>query len=440
MQHRNMCHRFNLGLVAALHACSPSPSADSRLDQLRERCTTTCQGDQNDCFETCIAAATTDAASDAGAQGGEGLTDPSNAPLYFVDGALAVYPSLGDAATHGIGDGSAPVDGAAPADGAAARDAGVPTRRDARSRPDSGASKPDATPVARPSCTDRVRNGAESDVDCGGTCRKCVLGKQCSKESDCESRRCEEKRCRPALSCAALKAAGLKSGVYELDLSGAEPQRPTKVYCEMSFAGGGWTLVAIYGNDGRPQTFTGNAYPRPGASFYGALDLTVLNGAANGADGGVKNYSIRATELWSRSAREVLAFVGGEVDQFVTAQLPATCNFFDGTTTCAESTYGPFVVRNSAGAPITETGYACTNGRRGPGVEADGYDEFGLHLLDGSEFPDQWHCHRGQNPTGVQAIGRIFTTFEGLEVLSHWSDGVHSSWAAMSAPGALFVR
>jgi hypothetical protein len=42
-----------------------------------------------------------------------------------------------------------------------------------------------------PTCTDTVKNGAETDVDCGGgTCNKCVVGKACLVGSDCTTNEC----------------------------------------------------------------------------------------------------------------------------------------------------------------------------------------------------------------------------------------------------------
>lgn len=43
-----------------------------------------------------------------------------------------------------------------------------------------------------PRCDDRVRNGEESDVDCGGSgsCTRCPLGRRCSAGSDCASGEC----------------------------------------------------------------------------------------------------------------------------------------------------------------------------------------------------------------------------------------------------------
>jgi len=40
------------------------------------------------------------------------------------------------------------------------------------------------------SCTDSTRNGAESDVDCGGLCAPCADGNRCRLPSDCQSQRC----------------------------------------------------------------------------------------------------------------------------------------------------------------------------------------------------------------------------------------------------------
>lgn len=46
------------------------------------------------------------------------------------------------------------------------------------------------------SCTDGVKNGSESDVDCGGSCAtKCAGGKACTKGGDCENGICEAGIC-----------------------------------------------------------------------------------------------------------------------------------------------------------------------------------------------------------------------------------------------------
>src|SRR3954454_12303102 len=40
---------------------------------------------------------------------------------------------------------------------------------------------------AAPTCTDKIANGTETDIDCGGTCAaKCAAKKNCLLASDCE--------------------------------------------------------------------------------------------------------------------------------------------------------------------------------------------------------------------------------------------------------------
>ncbi len=49
-----------------------------------------------------------------------------------------------------------------------------------------------------PSCTDGVKNGLESDVDCGGICDACDLGKECVEHQDCISNYCDNGVCAEA--------------------------------------------------------------------------------------------------------------------------------------------------------------------------------------------------------------------------------------------------
>ena len=41
------------------------------------------------------------------------------------------------------------------------------------------------------SCSDGVKNGTETDVDCGGGCPACVIGKGCTLNTDCISAKCD---------------------------------------------------------------------------------------------------------------------------------------------------------------------------------------------------------------------------------------------------------
>ena len=42
----------------------------------------------------------------------------------------------------------------------------------------------------RPACDDQIRNGQESDVDCGGPCEPCREGDLCNGPNDCDTNRC----------------------------------------------------------------------------------------------------------------------------------------------------------------------------------------------------------------------------------------------------------
>ncbi|HWO24123.1 MAG TPA: hypothetical protein VNO30_35515 [Kofleriaceae bacterium] len=46
-----------------------------------------------------------------------------------------------------------------------------------------------------PSCTDGLRDGLESDVDCGGNCNACAYGARCVADSDCVTQDCTSERC-----------------------------------------------------------------------------------------------------------------------------------------------------------------------------------------------------------------------------------------------------
>jgi len=44
-------------------------------------------------------------------------------------------------------------------------------------------------------CADGIKNGDESDVDCGGFCSPCQLNKACRAHSDCASYHCVDTQC-----------------------------------------------------------------------------------------------------------------------------------------------------------------------------------------------------------------------------------------------------
>ncbi|MBN2724424.1 MAG: hypothetical protein JXR95_10170 [Deltaproteobacteria bacterium] len=238
---------------------------------------------------------------------------------------------------------------------------------------------------------------------------------------------------------------GIKSGTYIIDTDGAGPNPAFYTWCDMETEGGGWTMVVYYGYGyWRPVNFT-NSYPRPGGSFYHSLATsetfpqTMFQDDANNAS--IAAVSIDASQLYSLSGGEFLAYVGGSTDDYITGVLPTDCNYFDHNSLCMENTYGPFTVYNSDGSVFTEDAYACTTAANITPFEADPYNEFGLHIIDGQDTKTN-HCNSGTATTGHQGYGRLFTTFEGNNS-PFWYYGVHSHWnssGVYNQNGAIFIR
>ena len=85
-----------------------------------------------------------------------------------------------------------------------------------------------------PTCTDGVKNGQESDVDCGSpTCPKCGLSKTCSSGADCLTAKCQNNLCCVADvgSPCARNACGSYGGTTRCDgsCSGSTPALPPGV-------------------------------------------------------------------------------------------------------------------------------------------------------------------------------------------------------------------
>lgn len=55
----------------------------------------------------------------------------------------------------------------------------------------SGFCHPDENICAAPTCNDEILNQDETDVDCGGSCPACEVGKTCLRNSDCLSNNCD---------------------------------------------------------------------------------------------------------------------------------------------------------------------------------------------------------------------------------------------------------
>jgi hypothetical protein len=52
----------------------------------------------------------------------------------------------------------------------------------------------DTTPATN-SCADRIKDGTETDVDCGGACARCGAGRGCISGADCTGGLCVNGAC-----------------------------------------------------------------------------------------------------------------------------------------------------------------------------------------------------------------------------------------------------
>ncbi len=87
-------------------------------------------------------------------------------------------------------------------------------------------SKP--TPPADPTCSDGIKNGTETDVDCGGSCAPCTVGRACAKGDDCTTRLCGNGRCQPTARC----VDGVKNGEEtDIDCGGSCAGCPSGKVC-----------------------------------------------------------------------------------------------------------------------------------------------------------------------------------------------------------------
>jgi hypothetical protein len=147
-------------------------------------------------------------------------------------------------------------------------------------------------------CDDRVRNGAESDVDCGGagTCARCSLCQTCTANGDCASGTCSAAgRCTfrtevtvgwfdacqgPDRTGPVVRVPAVPAGSY---LITALPSGGT-VWGSVSLPGQGWSWRIPCENLAVPALSTGATYYATPEAAFAALPTTTSTVAFAGGE------------------------------------------------------------------------------------------------------------------------------------------------------------
>ena len=109
-----------------------------------------------------------------------------------------------------------------------------------------------------PSCSNGVRDGAETDVDCGGgTCPPCANGRACSISSDCVSLVCSGGVCMNDVGC----SDGTREGFASLDM-----------FPDIAACAGGWSVPGLGASPACGRK-SGNGSTNPTGKDCSAADL-----------------------------------------------------------------------------------------------------------------------------------------------------------------------
>lgn len=120
---------------------------------------------------------------------------------------------------------------------------------------------------AAPTCTDSVKNGTETGLDCGGSCStKCALGNECSIDGDCSSGICTSNVCSQLNGCDLSTATDLTGGAGTT----------------VTFANGNFTYApkCIKVTTGTVVTFNGNfaGHPLTGGAVVAGAKVPAATG------------------------------------------------------------------------------------------------------------------------------------------------------------------
>jgi hypothetical protein len=113
------------------------------------------------------------------------------------------------------------------------------------------------TIIVAPSCEDGLQNGDETDVDCGGTCGPCEEGESCNVDADCAVGTCDSGICTVGTS-SEFEASIL----IDTDWGSGYCAR-IEMTNGASFATKGWSVLVDLNGSTTSSAWSGNYSPLP---------------------------------------------------------------------------------------------------------------------------------------------------------------------------------
>jgi hypothetical protein len=256
-----------------------------------------------------------------------------------------------------------------------------------------GDADPLCTPPGTPTCSDGVKNGSETDVDCGGSCStKCQNGKVCAGNVDCVSSLCSGGICQAAPSCTDGIKNGTETGV---DCGGSCPACAAS--CTTNALPRSSASASSQENADFPATLAidGNAGTRWSSLFSDPQSITVDLGAARKISRVVLSWEAAA------SARYSLEVANAASGPWTTVYGPV--NGDGGVDDIAANGVGRFV-RMSSTARTTPYGNSlwefAVYGDLNPNCSSTGGTD-----SDGDRLTDSDELTRGTNPNNPDTDG-----------------------------------
>jgi len=206
---------------------------------------------------------------------------------------------------------------------------------------------------AQPSCMDTIKNGSETDVDCGGpVCTKCTVGMSCSAGSDCLSGACSGGICKKSMGTACLSDNECSTGFC------------TDGVCCQARCGGTCEACNQAGRAGFCEPAPAGSDPDSECTMQSASSCGT-NGLCSGS---------RACALYSSGTIAV-----AESCSAGTYTQPSTCNGSGGVVTGGSTLCSPYVCGSSSACKTSCTatvdcanGFVCSNGTCQASTPSDG--------------------------------------------------------------------